>query len=101
MKEIPEVIKALCQGSAEEQQDTIRTYFRPDAAFQHPLCRVPSLSGTLPVVGEINSRVLIMAIYRWYRLMSPKIDFKINSVSKWHPSHHQRRGETLPTMNPS
>ena len=77
------MIQALCQGSAEEQKHALQTYFQPDAAFQHPLCRVPSLScqrGSLFRGGEVNSRMMIMAIYRWYRLLSPKIDFKINSI---------------------
>lgn len=83
MKEVPSLIKSLCQGSAQEQHDAIETYFVPDAAFQHPLCRVPGRSWKLGAAasrGELNSRLLIMAIYRWYRLLSPKIDFTIHSI---------------------
>ena len=85
MEEVPSLIEALCQGSAQEQRDAIETHFTLDAAFQHPLCRVPPLSwklGALSSGGEVNSRLLIMAIYRWYRLLSPKIDFTIHSTCK-------------------
>lgn len=83
VEEIPGIIRSLCQGSAEEQEETIKAVFLPDAAFQHPLCRVPSLSWKLRALPlhEINSRLLIMAIYRWYRLLSPKIELQIHSTS--------------------
>lgn len=88
VEDVPLLIKALCQGSAQEQHDAIETHFTPDAAFQHPLCRVPPLSwklGALARGGEVNSRHLIMAIYRWYRLLSPKIEFTIHSTCKKPP----------------
>lgn len=94
------LIKALCQGSAQEQHDAIETHFTPDAEFQHPLCRVPSLSWNLSALlsgGEINSRQLIMAIFRWYRLLSPKIDFTIHSTSKCFPVLFPiKTGECMP-----
>jgi hypothetical protein len=47
----------------------------------HPFCRVPSFaSTTLPFVGDVNSRALIQAIYKWYRFLSPQIDLQIEST---------------------
>merc|ERR1711964_217737 len=57
-----------------DQKDALDAYFLPDAAFIHPLCRVPSFSHfNLPLVGEINSRWAIWMIYRWYKILSPRI----------------------------
>jgi hypothetical protein len=53
----------------------------PDAEFVHPFCRVPPFQGVpIPLVGKANSRHLVLAIFRWYRTLSPRIDLKVNSV---------------------
>ncbi|KAF2458985.1 hypothetical protein BDY21DRAFT_198397 [Lineolata rhizophorae] len=70
--EISGVIHALTQSPPLEQQRTIEKYFMPDATFQHPFCRTGSWQG---------SRFLIRAIYRWYKIMSPRIDLEIHSVA--------------------
>jgi len=68
------VIHLLTEGSPAEQKDALETYFLPDATFVHPLCRVPSFSHiSLPLLGEINSRWAIWMIYRWYKILSPRI----------------------------
>jgi hypothetical protein len=56
---------SLCQTEA------INAYFTPNASFTHPFCRTGSFEG---------SRNVIHAIYKWYKLLSPKIELKVNSV---------------------
>ncbi len=87
VREIPGVITALTQGNSEDQAKALEDYFLPDAYFVHPLCRVPSFRDfviPLPFVEAsrrtVNSRHLILLIYEWYRIMSPKIVFTIDSV---------------------
>lgn len=79
------MIKALTQGSPEEQERAISTYFLPEAAFVHPFCRVPSFAEyELPLVGyTITSQWLILMIYRWYRILSPNIDIEIYSAGEF------------------
>lgn len=73
-REIAGVIHQLTEGSPSEAKDALDTYFVEDASFTHPLCRVPKFSSvSLPVLGEINSRWVIWMIYRWYKILSPRI----------------------------
>lgn len=63
-------------------------YFVPDAEFVHPFCRVPpfkDVSVSVPLLGgsvlpPLNSRMLLLAVLRWYRILSPRIDLRLNSV---------------------
>jgi len=81
VKQIEGVIRSLTQGSPNEQAAALNRYFIPNAEFQHPFCRVPPFANvSLPLVGEVNSRQLVLAIFRWYRIISPRIDLKVNSV---------------------
>ncbi|RMY76489.1 hypothetical protein D0863_01911 [Hortaea werneckii] len=72
IQEITPVVHLLTQGSPQEQEDTINKYFTPDASFTHPFCQTWSFNG---------SRKLIHSIFRWYKIMSPKIDLQVNSVA--------------------
>ncbi|EFQ89154.1 hypothetical protein PTT_14695 [Pyrenophora teres f. teres 0-1] len=72
VKEIPAVIHLLTQSPPSLQRAAIDKYFTPDAAFSHPFCRTWSY-------GE--SRWLVHATYRWYKIMSPKIDLSVESVA--------------------
>ncbi|KZM26189.1 uncharacterized protein EKO05_0000440 [Ascochyta rabiei] len=72
VKEIAGVIHLLTQSPPSTQRQTIETYFTPNASFTHPFCR----TGKWP-----NSRWLIAAIYRWYKIMSPSIDITVQSVA--------------------
>ncbi|KAN0105071.1 hypothetical protein V8E51_010816 [Hyaloscypha variabilis] len=73
-RQISHVIHLLTEGSPADQKDALDAYFLPDASFTHPLCRVPSFSHiSLPLFGEINSRWVIWMIYRWYKILSPRI----------------------------
>ncbi|KAH6659492.1 hypothetical protein BKA67DRAFT_15603 [Truncatella angustata] len=74
------VIEALCTQTIAEQQAALDDYFTPDAFFVHPLCRVPSFSGTKVLGTEINSLWLLKYIYQWYRVLSPHIDLTIEST---------------------
>jgi hypothetical protein len=97
------VIHLLTQSPPSLQKATIERFFTPDASFTHPFCRTGSwdLSGK-KIPGETNgtptalvggrekiengwnSRFLIWMIYRWYKIMSPKIILDVGSVGK-HP----------------
>lgn len=72
VKEIPGVIHALTQSPPSVQRETIDVYFMPNASFTHPFCRTGSWE---------NSRYLIQAIYRWYKIMSPQIKLTVQSVA--------------------
>jgi len=71
-EDITQVVHTLCQGTPDEQTQAINTYFTPNASFTHPFCRTGSFDG---------SRNLIHAIYKWYKLLSPKIELNVNSVA--------------------
>lgn len=79
-KDIHEVLEGLCKGNIQEQTATVTKYFLPDAAFEHPYCRVPSFSDTsLLGLSTLNSRWVILMIYRLYRMLSPNIEFHVKS----------------------
>lgn len=75
-EEITQVVHTLCQGTPDQQTEAINTYFTPNASFTHPFCRTGSFDG---------SRNLIHAIYKWYKLLSPKIELNVNSIGKFQP----------------
>ena len=74
VKEIPHVIRTLTQTAPHVQRQAIETYFAPNASFIHPFCR----TGSFP-----NSREVVWMIYRWYKIMSPRIDLTVHSVGKF------------------
>jgi len=81
VKEIPSVITSLCTGSPKEQKETLETYFSEDAAFTHPLCRVPSFPARqIPFFGTVTSRWIVLMIYQWYKILSPEIKLDVKSV---------------------
>ena len=75
--DIPVVIDSLTQAPPSRQQQTIQTYFTPTAAFTHPFCR----TGSWSLSATLNSRLLIEYIYRWYKILSPRIEYSIESVA--------------------
>lgn len=82
VEEIPHLIRALTTGDPEQQEDTLRKYFLPNASFTHPFCHVPSFSkGAIPLAGGLDSLWMILGIYRWYRTLSPHIDITVDSVA--------------------
>ncbi|MCJ1381419.1 hypothetical protein MMC17_004529 [Xylographa soralifera] len=70
--EIPHIIHLLTQTPPSTQRATIERYFTADASFTHPFCRTGSFNG---------SRWLIWNVYRWYKIMSPRIDIAVDSVA--------------------
>ncbi|KAK4235320.1 hypothetical protein C8A03DRAFT_36842 [Achaetomium macrosporum] len=75
--DIKRVVRTLTQGDPDEQLETIYRYYAPGATFEHPFCRVPSFKNVhVPVLGELDSRMLIAAIYR-----CPKISLQIESCA--------------------
>ncbi|KAH8724403.1 hypothetical protein GQ44DRAFT_617971, partial [Phaeosphaeriaceae sp. PMI808] len=72
VEEIPGVIHLLTQAPPSIQLETIETYFTPDASFIHPFCRTGNWS---------HSLWLMAGIYRWYKIMSPRIDLQVKSVA--------------------
>ncbi|KAH9869223.1 hypothetical protein IAQ61_006428 [Plenodomus lingam] len=69
--EIPHVIHLLTQSPPSTQHNAIERYFTPNASFTHPFVRTGSWS---------HSRVMIAGIYRWYKIMSPRIEIGVDSV---------------------
>ncbi|KAL2267659.1 hypothetical protein VTJ83DRAFT_4936 [Remersonia thermophila] len=81
-REIESVVRSLTQGSPDEQRNAIYRYYAPGAAFEHPFCRVPSFKGVhVPGIGNVDSRALIAAIYRWYKILSPGTRLSIDSCA--------------------
>ncbi|CDO73855.1 hypothetical protein BN946_scf185016.g12 [Trametes cinnabarina] len=56
----------------EIQKAAVLKYYAQDAAFRHPLCKVES--------GP-DSREAIISILQWYRILSPLLSVRVNSVT--------------------
>ncbi|RDA94200.1 hypothetical protein CP533_6643 [Ophiocordyceps camponoti-saundersi (nom. inval.)] len=79
--DISGVITTLATGSPAEQEATLQNYFLSNASFSHPMCRVPSFpKGTIPFAPNVDSRAIILQIYRWYRTLSPHVDINVDSA---------------------
>ncbi|ETN39883.1 uncharacterized protein HMPREF1541_06109 [Cyphellophora europaea CBS 101466] len=72
VEEITGVITTLCTAESEVQQQAIDKYFTQDALFIHPFCRTLRVS---------NSTWMIKKIYAWYKILSPHIDIKVDSIA--------------------
>ena len=90
VEEITPIIHLLCQSPPALQKQTIEKYFTRDAKFIHPICRTPSYDYqsdvNLGALGNLDdytcSRFLVLAIFRWYKIMSPKIELQVESIGK-------------------
>jgi len=71
VREIEDIVLRLTQGPPKVQEETINKYFTTNASFTHPFCRTGSFEG---------SRLLIHGIFRWYKIMSPRIESKVNGI---------------------
>ncbi|KAF2225077.1 hypothetical protein BDZ85DRAFT_233474 [Elsinoe ampelina] len=71
VKEIPPIISLLTTTTPSIQLATINKYFLPSAQFTHPFCRTPP---------SPTSRWHLSRIYRWYKIMSPRISIRVESV---------------------
>ncbi|KAK0292934.1 hypothetical protein LTR35_000965 [Friedmanniomyces endolithicus] len=76
VREITDIVLRLTQGSPKTQAQTINQYFTPNASFTHPFCRTGSFEG---------SRWLIHAIFRWYKIMSPRVKAQVNGIGTGPP----------------
>ncbi|TGO32951.1 hypothetical protein BHYA_0277g00110 [Botrytis hyacinthi] len=82
--QITSLVHTLCSGAPSAQQKALQQYFTPDASFSHPLCSVPSFSSVrLPVVGEVNSRWVLGCVYKWYKVLSPRIVVGMDRVGEF------------------
>ena len=82
VEDIPGVMRSLCQGNRAEQTAVLESHFLPNASFLHPFCRVPSFLAFPAPCMRVQSRQVILAIYRWYRLLSPRIELCIDSCGE-------------------
>ncbi|KAJ7186895.1 hypothetical protein C8R46DRAFT_858225, partial [Mycena filopes] len=70
--EVGAVVSLLTAAAAPDiQKAAFHKYLTPDAGFRHPLCHVATAPG---------SRERVLAIYQWYRIMSPNIDISVKNV---------------------
>jgi len=72
VQEIESVIQHLCSTPPSVQAATVEKYFTPSAQFNHPFCRT---------INTPNARWQVARIYRWYKILSPRISAKVHSVS--------------------
>ena len=79
VQDIKAVVHLLTQTPPSVQHHTLETFFTSDSAFVHPFCRVESY---FPF-----SRFLIQSIFRWYKILSPKIRLSVNSVAFDQPNN--------------
>src|SRR5277367_4692972 len=97
VEEIPHIIHTLTEGSPLEQKTALEKYFQPNASFEHPFCRVPNFSRfSMPLIGVINSRWVIWMIYRWYKILSPRIIVDVHSLGMsgfpWWNTYERKQG---------
>jgi hypothetical protein len=75
--EIAYVVGLLCSSaSPDAQQAAFLKYVVPDVGFKHPLCAVEP--------GR-DSRSQLLGIYQWYKVMSPRIDIRVDEVCEYLP----------------
>ncbi|CZT18738.1 uncharacterized protein RCC_04582 [Ramularia collo-cygni] len=72
VEDIAGIVHTLTQGTPKRQEDAITKYFTNDAKFTHPFCGTGSFNG---------SRASILAIFRWYKILSPRIELSVNSIA--------------------
>ncbi|PIL34451.1 hypothetical protein GSI_03227 [Ganoderma sinense ZZ0214-1] len=68
-REIARVVHLLTTSTDPEvQKQAVEKYYAPDVQFRHPMC-------------EANDRKSLLAIYQWYRIMSPSHTLDVGSVT--------------------
>ncbi|KIW04249.1 uncharacterized protein PV09_04554 [Verruconis gallopava] len=75
--EIVEVISLLTQSPPSTQLATLERYFTPTAKFTHPFVR----TGSWDLGNGFTSRWAISQIYRWYKIMSPRVVGHVTSIA--------------------
>ncbi|GBE83028.1 hypothetical protein BKA93DRAFT_822490 [Sparassis latifolia] len=70
--EIPLVIALLTSAASPDvQKDAVLSFFASDAGFKHPLCAIDPAP---------DSRQAILAVYRWYGVLSSNVDVEISTI---------------------
>lgn len=65
------VLNVTATQSPDIQQAAFQRYMSQDMGFRHPVCSIhPGPS----------SRNKVLGVYQWYRVLSPRIDIRIDSV---------------------
>ncbi|KAL7271026.1 hypothetical protein RUND412_006241 [Rhizina undulata] len=76
VKEISSIIHGLTvDGAPAHQRLILETFFTSDVGFEHPICHIGRFSTPL------ESRTLLLAIYRWYKHLSYAIKLDVNSIA--------------------
>ncbi|KAF9039274.1 hypothetical protein BJ165DRAFT_377907 [Panaeolus papilionaceus] len=71
-EDIEHVIMQLTStNSPDLQKAAIEAYMAPHVSFRHPVCCMES---------SRNSRVELLGVYQWYRVLSPQIKVKVENV---------------------
>lgn len=85
-QDIHGVLEGLFLGGVAEQTATVAAHFLPDASFASPCFRVPAFA-SLPIPGAtpLNSAWAILMIYRLYRILFPRIEFRVESCGEARP----------------
>lgn len=65
------VLKVTATHSPDVQAAAFQRYMSQDMGFRHPVCSI---------VPGPNSRNKVLGVYQWYRVLSPRIDIRIDSV---------------------
>lgn len=81
LQEITDIIHTLTQATPSQQKEAVYRYLMPTATFTHPFCATGSWSITVPLLGQFDSRWAALQIYQWYKIMSPRIDLEVLSVT--------------------
>lgn len=82
-QDIHRVLEGLFHGSVAEQTATIAAYYLPDASLTGSYSRIPSFASLpLPWAEPLNSAWAILMTYRLYRIVFPRIEFRVESCGK-------------------
>jgi hypothetical protein len=101
-QQVRSVIHQLTQGTREEQKQTLEKYYLENAYFVHPFCRVPSFYPKVirvpftNIALRITSRWLLLLVYQWYKILSPRILLEVESTGKSTSCTPFRQGASKP-----
>ncbi|RPA85680.1 hypothetical protein BJ508DRAFT_411687 [Ascobolus immersus RN42] len=75
IRELPAVVHGLTTSTPDHQKRTLEAVFLPNASFSHPFVLLP------PLFFPIESRTALLAIYRFYKFLSPNVSLRITSIA--------------------